>query len=142
MTVTHAEVYELPSKFCVGEVGKPKDVGKGEKPVQANSFQNTVIIIWLEEVWKEHERRSPSRLGSKPNTDRGKVERDGRVPLIFSWVWSWKVVQVYSPLSKILILKTLKSKYFTVSLAPKFAGSKTRLEVIYEVIYDRYVYPT
>lgn len=48
--MTHAEVYELPSKFCVGEVGKPKDVGKGEKPVQANSFQNTVIIIWLEEV--------------------------------------------------------------------------------------------
>ena len=57
-------------------------------------------------------------------------------------IWSWKVDPVYSPLSKILILKTLKSKYFTVSLAPKFTGSKTHLEAIYEVIYDRYVYPT
>lgn len=142
MTVTHTEVYELPSKFCVDEVGKPKDVSKGEKPVWANSFQNTVVIIWLEEVWKEQERRSPSGLGSKPNTDQGRVESDGRGPLIFSWVWSWKVDQVHSPLSKILILKTLRSKYFTVSLVPKFTGSKARLEVIYEVIYDHYVYPT
>lgn len=142
MTVTHPEVYELPSMFCVDEVRKTKDVGKGKKPVQANSFQNTVIIMWLEEVWKEHEKWSPSGLGSKQNTDRGRMGRDGRVPLVFSWGWSWKVDQVHGPLSKTLILKTLKSKYFTVSLVPKFTGKKTHLEVIYEIIYYHYVYPT
>lgn len=60
----------------------------------------------------------------------------------FSLGRSWKVDQVHSALSKILILKTLRSKYFTVSLVPKFTGSKANLEVIYEVIYDHYVYPT
>ena len=45
--MTHTEVYELPSKFCVGEVGKPKDVGKGEKPSPSVTCPDGSLIFQL-----------------------------------------------------------------------------------------------